>query len=222
MTDYAWPDALAPTSQLFYLQPHTGGSESPFTRQTKVYGLSAPRFICRIGAIGGQSGAGLRGKGGAIDGFLAKVGGRLNRILIYDYRRPWPSPLTGLDFDGGETFDGGEEFLDTLALGASLAAAAGATRMQLAGCTPSRLLARAGEYVGGDGRPHTLTDDVTSSPAGTANVDFRPALAADLAAGAATFWKVAGAFRLTSDDAGANGASVGELEQFDLEMVEDL
>jgi hypothetical protein len=36
VSDYDWPDDLVPYAVEFRLQPHTGGTESPFRRTTKV------------------------------------------------------------------------------------------------------------------------------------------------------------------------------------------
>jgi len=223
MTDYTWPDDLAPFAMSFYLQPHVGRSESPFTRQQKMYGLSAPRWVTRATVRGGYMGAGLQGKGASVDAFLAKLDGGLNRALIYDFRRPGPSGVFEIfPFDDGTFFDDGTGFLDDLAVGTNDAVALGATAMRLTGCGAGQLLFRAGDYVGGDGRPHIILDDVTSSMAGTALIRFKPPTVAAIAAGAWIYRKVTGPFRLVSDDAGENVAEVGGLEAHDLEFVEDL
>jgi hypothetical protein len=223
MTDYTWSDDLAPFAQSFWLQPHVGRSESPFTRQQKIYGLSAPRWVTRLDIRGGYAGRGLRGKGAAVDGFLAKLEGGIHRAMIYDFRRPWPS--VGYDllaFDDETGFDDGTGFLDNQRTGSNLAAAAGATTMDLEGCAPSSLLMLAGDYLGGDGRPHIATADVWSDIGGRASVDFRPPLSTAVAAGNATFYKVRGRFRLVSDDAGNNPASVDDLQQMSIDLIEDL
>lgn len=210
MTDYTWPDDLAPFAVSFYLQPHTGGSESPFTRQTKVYGLSAPRWICSMSFRGGYDGTiGLTAVGRRLDALLAKLKGRQNRVLIYDFRRPkMHSPLW------------------PLAAG-NLAAAAGDTTMTITGLLPGTPV-YSGDYLGGDGRPHIIGDApfsvvaATAGASGQATVSFEPPLKAAIGVNAAVFGKPTGIFRLTSDDAGDNGVQVGDAVSVSLNFVEDL
>lgn len=223
MTDYTWPDGLAPFGQSFRLQPHVATSESPFTRQMKKYQLSAPRWMTRLAVRGGYSGPDLRGKGAAVDAFLVKLAGGANRALIYDFRRPGPSVTFDIyPFDDDTFFDDGTGFEDDMALGANGAVASGATTMSLTGCAPSTLLFRAGDYVGGDGRAHIILDDVQSNIAGSATINFSPPASAAIAAGAWIYRKVTSPFRLASDDASENASEVGGLEVHDLEFVEDL
>lgn len=236
MTDYVWPDALAPSTVTFYLQSHTGRSESPFTRAQKVYGLSRPRWVCRMMVRGGYAGADLAGKGAALDGFLAKLKGGQNRVLVHDFRRTEPAggfasfsdyvaEFAGLTFtfDGGETFNTAEEFVvDGIGVITNLSALQGATEMSFTGAAPSRTVLRAGDYLGGDGRPHIITDDVVSDTNGRFTVTFEPPLETDVSAGAAFAREVRGTFRLTSDDAGANPTEVGGATTYDIELVEDL
>lgn len=204
MTDYPWPSGLVPSQQTFYLQPHTGGSESPFSRVTKVYALAAPRWICSLSFRGGYWGTtGLDAVGPRLDAFLAKLKGRQNRALLYDFRRPamraplWPANAN------------------------NLAAALGATTMTLTNLLPG-LIVRGGDYIGGDGRPHIITDDVQVGTTGQAVVSFVPPLKAAVGAGAAIFGKPTAPFRLVSDDAGANATTVGEAVAITLDFVEDL
>ena len=223
MTDYTLPTSLAPFIQSFYLQPHVGRSESPFTRQQKIYELSAPRWVCRVSIRGGYAGEGLRGKGAAMDGFIAKLAGGVNRVLVHDFRRPTPSiDIEEVTYDAGETFDGGETFYDDFQFGANGAVAQGATEMSMTGCAPSKLLWRAGDYVGGDGRPHIVTDDVSSDASGNAVIPFRPPSQAAIEGGEAVLFYVRAPFRLVSDDAGANPTEVGAPTVHDFELVEDL
>lgn len=204
MADYTWPSAIVPFQQSFYLQPHTGGSESPFSRVTKVYGLSAPRWVCTMSLRGGYWGTrGLEAVGPEIDAFLAKIGGRENRVLIGDFRRPkmrssvWPS-------NAGNT-----------------AAAIGATAMTITGLPPGTPV-YAGDYIGGDGRPHIVLDTVYANSSGQAAIVFKPPLKAAIALNSAIFGNPTGIFRLTDDDAANNGVSVGEAAEMTLSFVEDL
>lgn len=206
MADYVWPDDLPPYQMTFYLQAHTGGSESPFTRATKVYGLSAPRWICSMSFRGGYNGLKDQGAfGPRLDGWIAKLKGRLNRVEVYDFRRPKPrSPV----WPRGVS---------------NLAATAGDTSMTITGLQPGTKV-YVGDYLGGDGRPHLVIDDpfVVADSSGEAEVNFEPPLVADIGAGDAIFRNVTGMFRLTSDDAGINPVEVGDLQTMTLEFVEDL
>lgn len=210
MTDYVWPDDLVPSAQSFYLQPHTGGSESPFDRSTKVYGLSAPRWMCSMSFRGGYWGTKEQeAYGPRLDALLAAAKGRQNRFWIYDFRRwrprasTWPRAVS------------------------NLAAAANATTLTITGLPPGTKV-YAGDYFSGDGRPHIFTAADFGAVAATANssgqavVTFEPPLKTAISAGAAIFRQASGIFRLTDDDAGQNGVSVGEGINMNLAFVEDL
>jgi hypothetical protein len=210
MTDYVWPDDLVPFAMSFYLQPHTGGSESPFSRVTKIYGLSAPRWICAMSFRGGYNGThAQQAFGPRLDAMIATLKGRQNRVAIRDFRRDRPRsphwPRTA----------------------SNLAAALGATTMTITGLAPGTLV-YAGDYLGGDGRPHIITSAdfgavaAVANTAGQAVVTFEPPFSAAVGAGAALFGDAAGLFKLTSDDAGENGVEVGQLQVMALEFVEDL
>lgn len=210
MTDYAWPSDLAPYAVSFYLQSHSGGSESPFTRQTKTYGLSAPRWVCSLAFRGGYDGmSGLTAVGPRLDALIAKLKGRENRALLYDFKRPkmrgslWP-------------------------LGAgNLAALKGDTSITITGLPPGTPVYNS-DYLGGDGRPHIISTapfDAVAAVAdasGNAVVSFEPPLAANVALNAAIFGNPTGRFMLTTDDAGDNAVQVGEAVNMTLNFVEDL
>lgn len=198
MSDFDWPADIVPHNVSFYLQPHTGGSESPFSRKTKVYGLSASRWVCRLSVRGGDSDKwGTAGKalwGQRMDAFLAQVEGRLNRVILWDFRRP----------GGAKPFTN-----DAVASGTSTVLLVGASEDDI----------RVGDYVGGDGRPHMIIALTVDGLNLSATV--KPHFENDIAAGAATFDRVTGYFRLTSDDAGNNPSPNGEHTEYNLEFVED-
>lgn len=198
MTDYTWPEDIVPYAQSFYLQPHTGGTESPFSRVTKVYGLSAPRWVCKIALRAPDSadtwGGPFATWGEQIDAFLAQLKGRQNRVWLFDFRRPGGAPTFG-----------------------NSAASPGDTAMTLTGASLGDI--RVGEYFGGDGRPHIITGLSVSGSDLIAT--FEPPLVSTIFADGATFEKVSGIFRLTSDDAGDNMNEVGSLIGYNLEFVED-
>jgi hypothetical protein len=204
MTDYDWPDDLVPYAQQFYLQPNTGGTESPFNRKTKVYALSAPRWICSMSFRGGYNGeSGLKAYGPRLDALIAKLEGRTNRIRIWDFRRDgmrsplWPRSAS------------------------NLSAVQGATSMTITTLAPGTPV-YAGDYIGGDGRSHIILDDVYANGSGQAVVSFKPPLAAAIGAGAATFSQAGSIFRLVNDDAGQNVVQVGEAQTMTLDFVEDI
>lgn len=206
MTDFTWPSDLVPYAQSFYLQPHTGGSESPFSRQTKVYGLSAPRWISSVSFRGGYYGnRGLAAVGPRLDAMIAKLKGRENRVILWDFRRRYMR----------------SDFWPTTA--SNLSAAAGSNSMTITNL-PEGTKVCAGDYVGGDNRPHIILDDVWANASGQALVSFEPPLKTTVGAGAAVFgaYGAAGIFRLTDDDAGQNAVEVGEAVNMALSFVEDI
>ncbi len=165
MSDFIWPEDLVPSGSSFKLQPHTGGSESPFTRQSKIYGLSAPRWTCSLSF----------------------------RVLR----------------------------------GSRFAEGKGDTEITITGMPPGSLI-YAGDYIGGDGRPHVIRDDglnaivASADASGQATVSFEPPLAAPVAADSVVFERVSAMFRLASDDAGDNFNEAGQLAAYSLQFVEDL
>lgn len=213
MTDYVWPDDLVPYAVSFYLQPHTGGSESPFNRASKIYGLGAPRWICNMSFRGGYNGDGLgqaqTAYGSRLDALIVKLKGRQNRIATYDFRRPKMRTKPW-----------------AIGIGNS-AASAGDTSITITGLQPGAVIYN-GDYIGGDGRPHIIADGTfgpihtTADTSGNATVSFEPPLAADIALDAAIFGNPTGLFRLTDDDAGQNGVAVGEIVNITLNFVEDV
>lgn len=204
MTDYVWPVDLVPYAQSFYLQPHTGGSESPFSRATKVYGLSAPRWICSMSFRGGYNGIKDQAAfGPRLDAMVAKLKGRLNRVAIYDFRRSEIRSRLWRSTAGNS------------------AAALGASGITITGLIPG-MTVHAGDYIGGDGRPHIILDDVLANSSGEATVSFEPPLSAAVGLNAATFGNPTALFRLMDDDAGDNPVEVGQSINVNLRFVEDL
>lgn len=213
MADFDWPAGIVPYAVEFYLQPHTGGTESPFSRVSKIYGLSAPRWVCRLSVRGGDSArwgnSGFARWGQRMDAFLAALKGRQNRVRLWDFRRDdmtsplWPKAAS------------------------NLAASAGATSITITGLAPGTPVFN-GDYIGGDGRPHVIGGNsfeavhTNADANGQAVVSFEPPLKAAIGAGAAVFGKSTGLFRLTSDEAGSNMSEVGQLTSYALEFVEDI
>lgn len=197
MADYDWPEDLVPFASEFYLQPHVIRQPSPFTRASKIYGLSRPLWVCRMQFRGGRStkwgttGAAIYGR--RLDAFIAKLEGGANRVTLWDFDRDGD----GYSFTNAEIAQGVNEVTITGALSGL----------------------EVGDYIGGDGRPHIITDlsVVGSDMLATVTPHFDTAVLA----GEATFERVSGLFRLTSDDAGSNMSEVGQLSVYSLEFVED-
>ena len=233
MVDLVWPDDLFPFRVTFYLQPHVGGSESPITRTRKTYGLSAPRWVCKMTFRGGYDGfEGHAAYGPRLDAFIARMKGGLNRVAIWDFRRPYPvglrryySQFAGetYTFTLGETFNLGEKFIiPEDAEPTNLAALAGASSMTFIGFDPGARIFQWGDYIGGDGRAHIVLDEVFADAEGRAVVEFEPPLALPVAAGAAKTMQPTSWFQLTSEDAGENDSEVGSAVTYTLEFTEDL
>lgn len=232
MADLAWPDALAPFRVSFYLQPHVGGTESPLTRTRKTYGLSAPRWVCRMSFRGGYDGhAGIAAYGPRLDALIAQLEGGLNRVGLWDFRRPYPVALRRYyrqfagetyTFGLGETFELGEKFvIPAEAEPTNEAAAAGASEIVFTGFKPGERVFQWGDYFGGDGRVHMVLAEVYADQDGRARATFKPPLQADLLPGSAITMQPTSLFQLTSIDAGENETEVGQLSTYQLAFVED-
>jgi hypothetical protein len=197
MADLIWPSDIIPVAQSFYLQPHTSRSMSPFNRVQKVYGLSAPLWICRMTIRAGSNrefwGEGFGDWGPRLDALIAQLKGGANRVALWDFRRPGRIPSYS-----------------------NLPVTAGDSQIELAGTTEGL---RVGEYVGGDGRPHIVTATEVSGLNFLMTVE--PHFNEDIAEGAAVFQNVPGWFRLANDTGGENETEVGEPSIYNLEFVED-
>jgi hypothetical protein len=224
VVDIPWPSDLIPWKVAFYLQAHTGGQESPLTRTTKKYGLSAPRWIARLTFRGGYDGAPRHGEqqgfGARLDGLIADLEGGLNIAVFHDFRRP--RPLQPLSVVSALVAD---------------AAPTGATSLSVRGFARGGRAFGVGDYISAsDGRPHlvsiaaTIAAGGTVSGAGTVLADqtgraiigFKPPLSAPTAAGTALKWPATGRFELVSEDAGQNETEVRGLTEYVLDFTEKL
>jgi hypothetical protein len=210
MTDFTWPQDLVPSGSSFKLQPHTGGSQSPFSRTSKIYELSAPLWTCSLSfkaARGSRWSSGKHVIGSRLDGIVAALRGRANRIAIWDF--DFPEPRGGLAGTPG-----------------NLAALAGAAQMTVTGLTPGAKI-YAGDYAGGDGRAHLIRSDIFTDVAaiadgsGHATIKFDPPLAANIGVNAAVFRRVTSMFRLAGDELGDNFNEVDQVIPYALQFVED-
>lgn len=223
MVDIAWPADLMPYKVAFYLQPHVGGSESPLTRTTKKYGLSAPRWVARLTFRGGYDGIPHLyepgGFGPRLDSLIADLEGGLNIAVFHDFRRP--EPLRPIDFMSSLVFD---------------AAAIGDTHVVIRGFAPYSIAIGVGDYVGGDGRPHIVSiarteeaggnvmagQAIIADETGAAIIGIRPHVSAPIAARAYAAWPVTGRFELVSEDAGQNETEAGQPTEYALDFTEKL
>ncbi len=223
MVDIPWPSDLAPYRVAFYLQPHVGGTESPFTRTTKKYGLSAPRWVARMTFRGGYDGIPhLNEPGGfgpRLDSLIADLEGGLNIAVFHDYRRPRPA----------------QRIVAMQALSVD-AAPVGASSLKVFGFAPHSVAFSAGDYLGGDGRPHITSlvhtqeagglvngaGSIMADANGVAIVGIRPHISAPIAGGTLLTWPVTGRFELVSEDAGQNETEVGGASEYVLDFTEKL
>lgn len=232
--DLVWPDDLLPASASFHLRPHVGGATSPLTRTRKVYGLSKPMWVCKLTFKAAWAGGeGLSARGARLDALIADMEGGLNRMLLWDFRRPYPAGLLRYyrqfageeyTFGGGETFRLGEHFmLPAMAEPLNEGAAAGATFMAWEGFTPGERVFNAGDYFGGDGRPHMFMHDGVADGDGRVEMRFRPVLQRALLPGQAITMQPKGRFQLMNEDAGASEAFARQPQStYTLEFEEDL
>ncbi|HKF95106.1 MAG TPA: hypothetical protein VKB96_11020 [Gammaproteobacteria bacterium] len=210
MTDYAWPEGLCPDRVSFSLETQTGRNVSPLTRQQKTYELTAPLWRCTIMFTGNYRGVrgrndpyGQQNIGGRVDALLAKLRGGANRLSIYDFDRPL---IRGTN-DGWSL--------------TNTAVAAGAETATISGFMPNTPAFLAGDYVGGDGRPHLVLDDVTANSSGVATISVYPPFIASIASGAMLYGKAPGWFRLTGDEYGQVMPDLGGDVTYQLEFLED-
>lgn len=237
MADIEWPTDLAPFRVAFYLRPHVGGVESPLTRTRKTYLLSKPVWVCRLSFRAGWDGTEDEGAmGGRLDSLIVQMQGGFNRVLLWDFRRPFPVGLRryygqfageSYTFDLGETFTLGERFfIPAEAEPVNEPALAGGTSIVFAGFRPGERTFQTGDYFGGDGRAHIIHTATVADADGRCTVTFDPPLEQSLSTGAAVTMRPKTPFRLTTqsaEDAGANDSDVdADLAEYSLEFIEDL
>jgi hypothetical protein len=236
MADIEWPADLTPYRAAFYLRPHVGGVQSPLTRTRKTYLLSKPIWVCRLSFRGGFNGtSGRRALGGRMDSLIIQMQGGFNRVLLWDFRRPYPvglkryySQFAGetYTFTGGRTFRLGERFfIPAEAEPVNEPAAAGATSIVFGGFLPGERTFQTGDYFGGDGRAHLIHTAMLADGDGRVLVTFDPPLERDLLVGQAVTMRPPTPFKLTTDtseDAGANDSEVDSAVDYSLDFEEDL
>ncbi len=236
MADIEWPTDLRPYRAAFYLRPHVGGVESPLTRTRKTYLLSKPVWVCRLSFRGGFNGATGRGAlGGRMDSLIVQMQGGFNRVLLWDFRRPYPVGLKryysrfageSYTFTGGRTFRLGERFfIPAEAEPVNEPAVAGATSIVFGGFEPGERTFQTGDYFGGDGRAHIIHTATVADAEGRCTLTFDPPLETDLLVGQAVTMRPTTPFKLSTDgaeDAGANESEVDSAVEYSLDFIEDL
>lgn len=231
--DLLWPSDLYPSTVSFYLQAHVGGQESPLTRTTKKYGLSRPRWICKMTfKASWRGGVGTMARGARLDALIAEMQGGLYSVGLWDFRRPFPAGLrryysqfagVRYPFANGETFSLGERFvIPDEAEPTNEPALAGAVTMVFGGFRPGERVFHAGDYLGGDGRGHIILRDADADADGRAQVSFTPPLDLPVGAGSAVTMQPITAFQLTSDDAGDNQSTANGQASYSLEFREKM
>ena len=236
MADIEWPHDLRPFRAAFYLRPHVGGAESPLTRTRKTYLLSKPIWVCRLSFRGGFNGASDRAAlGGRMDSLIVQMQGGFNRVLLWDFRRPYPVGLKryygqfageAFAFTGGETFTLGERFtvpgeVEPL----SEPAAGGSTSIVFGGFLEGTRPFQTGDYFGGDGRLHIIHTATVADSEGRVTLTFDPPLERALVAGEAVTMRPTANFKLSTEsaeDAGANDSEVDSAVEYSLDFIEDL
>ena len=233
MIDIPFPADLRPFRVMFYLQPYTSRSSSPWTRATKIIGLSKPLWVARLTFRTGYDGEDDTGAwGGVVDAWIAEREGGALTTELWDFRRPYPPGLRRYyrqfageryPFAGGEQFTMGERFvIPAEAEPTNEAAPIGAVEMAFVGFKAGERVFINGDYLGGDGRPHLiLRPGAVADANGRAVVRISPPLQRPIAAGAAITMQPPGRFRLVSDDAGANEAEVGQPVEYSIDFIED-
>lgn len=236
MADIEWPTDLRPYRAAFYLRPHVGGVESPLTRTRKTYLLSKPVWVCRLSFRGGFNGASGRGAlGGRMDSLIVQMQGGFNRVLLWDFRRPYPVGLKryysqfageSYTFSLGETFTLGERFfIPEEAEPVNEPALAGSRTIVFTGFLPGERIFQTGDYFGGDGRAHIIHTATLVDADGRCTLTFDPPLERPLAAGEAVTMRPTTPFKLSTDsaeDAGANDSEVDSAVEYSLDFIEDL
>lgn len=195
MAEILWPEDLPPYAISFFLQPHIIRSESPFTHDQKLYGLEKPRWACQMSFRGGDgsnwpaSEVALYGQ--RLDSLIGELEGGVHHALLWDFRRD--TETAGL---------------------VNSTIRSGLSTVTFTSGTPV-----VGEYVGGDGTPHLITNVFEVSAGTLATV--RPPFISHIAEGGLSSGKVTGRFRLSSNEAGANFSEVGQLTHYSLDFFED-
>ncbi|MEO7470402.1 MAG: hypothetical protein ABIV36_25655 [Sphingobium limneticum] len=227
MDEINWPAGLSPYKVMFYLQPHIGGQESPLTRTRKTYGLSAPRWIARLTfrAGHGYDDGGMSDRFGPraddamffaarLDALIAQLKGGLQIVRFHDFRRPRP-----------------QSYLTMHSPVMTINAASAGDNSIVINREPGAVGPSIGDYIGGDGRPHLVTDVSPrlgsmmskAGPDGKITLTFEPPLSADIEQDAELeIERVTAPFELTSEDAGQNEGEIGAPIDYVLEFSEKM
>ena len=228
MVEYAWPEALRPTRLTFYLQHNTTRFVSPITRQAQVLRREGARWVAQASFDPLD-----RVRAGILEGLLAALGGSLNTVRIYDWRREFRSgdprsqgqvPSGPFSFDDATIFTDGTGFVvgsgnPALATGAPR----GALSIQTQGWYPNAIAIGAGDMIGLAGRLYIATEAIMASGTGTATIPIAPPLREALLVNQQlVLTKPTVPMRLVSDDEAANPTRPGRFTAITIRLEEAL
>jgi len=228
MVEYAWPEILRPTRLTFYLQHNTTRFVSPITRQAQVLRREGARWVAQASFDPLD-----RVRAGILEGLLAALGGSLNTVRIYDWRREFRSgdprsqgqvPSGPFSFDDATIFTDGTGFVvgsgnPALATGAPR----GALSIQTQGWYPNAIAIGAGDMVGLAGRLYIATEAIAASGTGTATIPIAPPLREALLVNQPlVLTKPTVPMRLVSDDEAANPTRPGRFTAITIRLEEAL
>ena len=228
MVEYAWPDMLRPTRQVFYLQHNTTRFVSPVTRATQVLRREGARWVAQLTFDPLD-----RVRAGVLEGLLAALAGSVNTVRIWDWRREFRTgdPRTQGDVPTGPfSFSDATIFTDGTGLvvgsgNPALTAGAprGALTIQTQGWWPNAVAVGAGDLIGLAGRLYIAHQAVTASGTGTATIPISPPLRdALLVNQPLVLTRPSVPMRLVSDDEASNPTRPGRFTAITIRMEEAL
>jgi hypothetical protein len=228
---FDWPEDFRPRECAFWLQATTTLLASPITSATQAIARPGARWTCEVSfdPVGGARSARL-------DALLARLEGPLNRVRLWDFRRPRPRGPAGsygavapggFAWTPGPSWGDGTAWRDAPQAAAPalrLAAARGATTLASWGWAANASPLLAGDYIGIAGRAYMVVEDAPAASAlGRAALRIMPGLRADAGVGTAIGTiRATSPFRLIDNDQPANRARPGPFASYALRFIEDL
>lgn len=164
MSDYTWPAAWLPRRFQMVVVANTRDFVSPYTQGMQSTDLLADYFRVQLDMVDGNDSV----LGGQIEAFFDRLKGSVNRIVLWNLKRP--APLGTLR--GTPTLSASAA---QLANTAAISTTAGATLL-------------AGDMIGIGGQLVRVMADTVADGAGAMAVEFAPRLRAAKSSGAAVTW----------------------------------
>jgi hypothetical protein len=228
---FDWPADLRPSECAFWLRANTTLLESPITSVAQAIGRPGARWVCEI-ALDPLTPP----RASRLDALLARLAGPLNRIRLWDFRRPVPRgpagnygfpPVGSFGWTPVPSWGDGTAWLEgTQASSPSLRldAPRGATTLATWGWEPNAAPLLAGDYLGLLGRAYMVVEDAPDAgPLGRAAIRVLPSLRDDVSAGTPLMLERASApFRLADNDQATNRTRPGPFAAYALRFLEDL